>query len=260
MNCPYCNHDEAILYGSKLDLRYWRCRKCRKFFEDDNPIVDDGKPLPQTYSLGYVIGVLTGDGSLLRWRETRHYGANLREVAKSKATKHILRYRYGFQLGVKDEDFAIEFAKHLKNVTGKETHPYPITKKSRTTVNLKPVPYTYHGFKVQLRSKEWYYRIKPLQTDLDWIKAANKQVKLGFIRGMYDSEGGRFKSKYRTSIHLTSKDVRLVRLVRELLAEFGIQTHKINARKDGCFRLNFCRSEMVRLFDERIGFSIERKK
>jgi hypothetical protein len=221
------------------------------------PLQKEERSLSYNFSLGYVVGVLVGDGSLSKWKDYHYFGDKNKQVPKAKATKIVPRFRYGFQLQCKDEDFAKAFAEHFGGVTGKKATMYAIQSKLLTVIagNVLRKPYIFHGFKVQSISKEWHDKIKPLVTDLSWIHSCGQEVKIGYLRGFYDSEGGVDK---RPRVHLTNKNEALLILAKDLLAELGIMTHLYKI--GNMYRLWIHSKDNVRKFSELVSFSIQRKK
>ena len=261
MECKFCG-SVAIRLGTRKGKQKWQCKSCGKNFTFGEKRIKKEKPIEFNFSLGYVIGVLVGDGSLSKWKDYHYFDDKHRQVPKAKATKIVPRFRHGFQLQVKDEDFAVAFQDQLEKVTGKRACLCPIQGIGMTTRNMVPIPYTFHRFKVQLISKEWHDKIKPLLDDLLWINKSALEVKLGFLRGFFDSEGG-----YGSwgSIKLTNTNMNLLRVSKKLLNELNInctiyadknnskiyKTHKISI-----LRIPKCDSNR---FLETVGFSIKRK-
>lgn len=255
--CRWCGSTQVIRWGARGNKQKWRCKTCGRYFTHGKRSEKRERHLIFNYSLGYVIGVLVGDGSLSKWRDYHYFDDKFRQVPKSKATKIVPRYRYGVQLNVKDRDFAEAFAKHLKEVTGRDVSPYPITREDITEIagNVLSEPYTFHGYKVQQTNKKLYEKLTPLKEDLSWIRDINIEVKRGFLRGFFDSDGGASK---RPRVHLTNKKIKLLQLVKQLLSDFGI---KGNIYPNGSlFRLWIHSKENVKRFYNTIGFSINRKK
>jgi len=253
MKCKWCDSNEVIRYGGAGEKQLWRCKSCGRYFYFGLKREKTEKSLAFNYSLGYVVGVLVGDGSLSKWKDYHYFDDNFRQVPKSKATKIVTRFRHGFQLQCKDRDFAEEFAKHLQMVTGKKPCIYPIKCKAKTTKNLAPIPYTFHGFKVQLISKEWYHKLKPLREDLSWLKNSDTEVKRGFLRGFFDSEGGHDS---HGAVSLTNKNVGLLYLTKSLLSELNINS--VVYPKYKIPRLRIPKKDAGN-FLKTVGFSIERK-
>lgn len=257
MTCKVCGSEKVIRWGTRKNKQVWRCKSCGRYFTSGEKRKREERPIIFNYSLGYVVGVLVGDGSISRWRDYHYFDERGQQVPKAKATRIVPRFRYGFQLQCKDKDFAETFARHLQEVTGRDVSPYPIKHKPVTEMagNKLSKPYTFHGFRVQLTHKELYDKIKPLTEGLSWIKDADIEVRRGFLRGIVDSDGGVTK---RPRVHLTNKDVNLLHLVRSLLDELGIKGHI--CPMGTLFRLWIHSRENVKRFFKTIGFSIQRKK
>lgn len=203
------------------------------------------------YSLGYVIGVLNGDGSLFKGIDYHYFDHKSRQVVKAKAVRRVPRYRYTFALNVMDKDFADAFADHLQKLTGKRPCQW------MTKIG---------AFKVILISKEWYERLFPLKTDLEWIKTADVEVKKAFLRGMFDSDGCAWnrktehgRSNYGHRVSLAKSEAKL-KFCQELLTEFGVVSYIHPTPNENCSSLTFGNKQSIRLFRENIGFYIKRKR
>lgn len=260
LQCKWCRSGQIIRYGGKGNKQLWHCKSCRKSFYFGLKKEKKEKPLLFNYSLGYIIGVLVGDGSLSKWRDYHYFDDKFRQVPKSKATKIVPRYRYGLQLLVKDKDFAETFAKHLQIISGRNVSHYPVTCKEVTEIagNKLSKPYSFHGFRVQQTNKELYKKLLPLKEDLTWIYDANDDVKTGFLGGFFDSDGGTEKGRAR--ITLTKKDIKLLELTRSLLEEFEIYSNIYSCPSwKGISRIYITGLDTNK-FHNKIGFSIKRKK
>ena len=257
MECKWCKSEQVIRYGGKGNKQLWRCKLCGRSFYFGLKKEKEERPLIFNYSLGYVIGVLVGDGSLSKWRDYHYFDDKFRQVQKSKATKIVPRYRYGIQLLVKDRDFAETFAKRLQEITGRDVSPYPVTCKEVTEIagNKLSKPYSMHGFKVQQTNKNLYKKLLPLKEDLTWIMETDMEVINGFLMGLFDSDGGVTK---RPRVHLTNKDKNLLDLVKQLLRKYKIDAHIYPMGP--IFRLWIHSKENVKKFYDMISFSIKRKK
>ena len=260
MKCKWCGSDKVIRYGSRGMKQLWRCKSCKRYFYFGLKREKKKASLVFNYSLGYVIGVLMGDGSLSRWKDYHHFDEKGRQVPKSRAIRTVPRYRYGFQLQCKDEDFALTFAKHLQIVTNRKPCVYSISRRM-TVIAGNPLqrPYIFYGFAVRLTCKEWYFKLKPLIEDLSWIRNSNSELKKGFLRGLFDSDGSVIvrKGTCRAEITLTNKDEKLILLTRDLLKDLGINSHIY--RYPEILKLYIGTKEDVMKFYKIVGFSIKRK-
>jgi len=255
MECVQCGSNRTVRWGTRKNKQQWRCKSCEHYFTFGEKKPKENRPIVFNYSLGYVVGVLLGDGSLSRWKDYYYFDDSFQHVPKVKATKIVPRYRYGFQLTCVDKEFAVMFAKHLKATTGKKPCLYPISLKPVREIasNILSKPYVFHGFKVMLRSKEWYDKIKPLTVQLRWIKESDDQLKCGFLRGFFDSEGGWGSWG---AVNLTNKNPEFLNLSKDLLAELCISSVIYSKRKMPLLRI--LKKEAPK-FLKIIGFSIERK-
>jgi hypothetical protein len=261
--CQRCGFSRVIRWGTRKGKQIWRCQSCGKYFTFGEKRKTEEKIITPDYSLGYVIGVLMGDGSLSTWKDYHYFDDNFQQVRKAKATKIVLRFRYGFQLQVQDKDFAEEFAKHLSRISGRKVAPYEVSRPPVTEIagNKLAEPYEFRGYKVQMTHKGLYQQIKPLLQNLTWMRPSNIEVKKGFLRGLFDSEGGVSLAvgvyTCRAHIHLTNTNVALLLLTKDLLKEFGINSYIQTMPKIS--RLWIKRKDDAEKFYRIIGFSINRK-
>lgn len=120
-----------------------------------------------TPNLGYIVGVLLGDG-------------------------YFDRGKYGVLLETIDEKFALRFAKSLKEWSGFHVSWREFIRRYR---NRSPKArckkkYDSQMFKTAIWSKEAYYFLKKILTDwFSWVKNADRETKLAVIKGFYDSDG-----------------------------------------------------------------------
>jgi len=250
-----------IRYGGPGTNQTWKCKKCGKHKNHGKKIPKKQAKLEYNYSLGYIIGVILGDGSMGKSKDYWYFNDKNQQVPKAQATRIIPRYRHLFQLQVIDKDFTEEYAKHIKILMGKTTKPYLIKNKPVTEIagNKLKKPYSPTIYKVQFSSEEWYHILKPLLENFDWLKNANREVKRGFLVGLYDSEGGAHPEKYRIRVHLTNKNRDLLELVRGLLKEYEIESG-IYLNSQNIYRLSFGKRAHVNIFANNLGFSIKRKQ
>lgn len=185
--------------------------------------------------LGYIRGVLIGDGYV---------------SIKRSGTKGYVG------LEVKDKDFAQTFCDRLEKWSGM---------KARFSFNKNKGLYTVKLF--SLRAAEF---LKDFNI-LDLINA-NEEVKVNFLRGIFDSEGnvsGSNLNMPRRStrfVALYNTDEELIRLVKVLLESLGIKVQHIDKRIKSGFtehtvelRLRIGGKRNLEMFKNKIGFSIERK-
>ncbi|MBI2547328.1 MAG: hypothetical protein HYW23_02670 [Candidatus Aenigmarchaeota archaeon] len=184
--------------------------------------------------LGYIRGVLMGDGYV---------------SIKAKGTKGQIG------LEVKDKDFAQTFHNQLEKWSGLKAQFDFNENKGLYTVQL-----------YSLRAAEFLKEF-----DISDLVNANEEIKVNFLRGMFDSEGnvsGSNLNTPRTStrfVALFNTDEELIRLVKVLLEAVGIKVQNIDKKIGGftghtvCFRLRIGSKINLEMFKNKIGFSIARK-
>lgn len=206
--------------------------------------------LNPTYELGYVLGVVYGDGYYTYRKDTKAYMIGLNAT---------------------DKEFVEYFTLQLCKVLERKTHIL-ISKLQPKAPNRKLQHTTIIG------SKKLVLFIKSLNIrQLEERIEATEECKIGFIRGFFDSEGsihltscehsGRKTPKWlKISISNTNKE--LLEMIQHFFTSLSIKTFRINEmnmenrwNKKPLYRLSFSSSkENLTLFINRIGTRINRKK
>ena len=187
-----------------------------------------------TRDLGYVYGVLKGDG---------YY----RIVVKPQRTSAEAL------LKVKHYGFAKEFESRIKKWAG-----------------VSPKFYKKHDeFYVVLYSIDAVKIIESIS--FEKIRKASKKIKAEFLKGLYDSDGGvtgtNLDNRSNTCrwIHFSNRDKEIIRVVGDILKEFKID-HKIRSRVHSGFNSKKLQYELLifglqnfEKFYKNIGFAINDK-
>ncbi len=191
-----------------------------------------------TPSKGYLLGVLCGDGSI--WQH-------------SCGSWYI-------GLSVSDLDFARAFAAALEEVYG--VAPKVASRKHKAS-NGALVHTVQKGSSVvcldllalmdgKCRTEDW---LVP-----ECVKEANDDVKVAFVRGFFDSEGG-LTGGASFQIVAWSRNEFGIRGVSEIAESLGVSTKVYTCMKrDLPYYALAIRAGSRRLFFEKVGFSIARKQ
>jgi len=218
----------------KSTLHYWRYGIYR-------PPSARWTPEPSK-ELAYVLGVLYGDGYIVR-----EHG-----------------YHYDVELLVKDYGFAEVFSRNIAKVLNKR---FRKPKRWGRSHNL---------WRVYYRSKAFYqwFREQNLNTLKQYIEYDRGAVK-HFLRGLYDSEGYNYRCR---KIFLYNNDLKLLNYIQQLLKKyFGIRAigpylvvkaGSIIIRRDGerikanhnNYYIAISRKRDVQVFLSQVGFSIREKQ
>ena len=195
----------------------------------------------------FIMGVLCGDGSIYK------------QLVKWKGYEY---FSYGVALSSIDKDFVHEFKRAIKKVYGitVKTHIIP--------GGIEKVPSGYSECKDKFIAKvSWKKVYEDLirygnfetyswRVPLEIIKG-RKELVACFLRGFFDSEGS-VDVKNR-SIEVTSCNKHGLENIQELLKKFKILA-TLGLSNKGLFRLRFSFSVYLKIFKEKINFSIERKR
>ena len=188
-----------------------------------------------TPALGYVIGTVLGDGST------------------STGSDH----NYLIKLRVKDRDFAEAFAEAIGEVLNR---PPP-----NVHLNRRTMAWHTSVSSVLLQN----FLRQPITILQDSVKHCSKCSR-AFLRGLFDSEG----SIFRRQLTASNGDVELLNLAMDCLRRLGIEAtgpHPIRRKnetvviKGKVWHRNldlyylYVRTNSLRTFAERVGFSIGRK-
>jgi intein-encoded DNA endonuclease-like protein len=180
--------------------------------------------------IAYLAGVVHSDGWLTRYKRT-----------------------YYITLQTTDEDFALEFKRAIKAVTGRDVKIY--RKKRRWHIRNgvvfidKKTPLV-----VQICSRELY---EILSNPEEFIAKSPED----YIRGFADGDGTIFRDNDKYSrIRLYNKNLERLERIRELLSKIGIDSHIRAINKGALYALEISKQLAIKKFMECIGFSIRRKQ
>jgi len=186
-----------------------------------------------TPELGYILGVIHGDGYLVIKRTKGRVG-----------------------LEVIDKDFAQNFHNQLEKWSGLEFSFYFNKNKGLYTAVL-----------YSLRAARFLKDFNIYN-----LVDADNEIKANFLRGLFDSEGNVSASNLETPktatrfISFFNNDKKLIDLTKTLLESLGIKVQNVDKRVGGGFkettinfRLRIGGFNNLELFRNKIGFSIERK-
>lgn len=146
------------------------------------------KKLPDeiTEDLAYIFGVYLGDGSVFRNEEM---------------------YSYGFQLQVKDYEFACSVRDVLKRL------------------GLNPKLYEYKLYRVFCYSKQLYERLT--QTPIDEPLRWSPDLQGAFVRGLYESEGCIYFNGYSWYVHVVcNTNTKLMDVVESILCQHNFDVKR----------------------------------
>ncbi len=178
-----------------------------------------------TPELAYILGVMFGDGSV--------YG-------KDKVIR----------LGVKDKDFRDVFASVLESWSKKK--PYTTHYLNRGRVHHQCILWSKDAgtFLDSVRKRG---RVPPTIINSD-----NELLKIMFVRGFADSEGGVMNN----SIGVFNKNLVVLRDIRKILIELGFDSNHLGIKcdKKGVYCLLITTRQNLKIFEEKIKFSIARKQ
>lgn len=187
--------------------------------------------LEPSFSLGYTIGVVFGDGNLSSWKERN--GAE----------------HFYVRLKAKDKDFVEFFEKHINLIGGHCTTFFDKRGFYNATVHSKSL----HIFLKNFPTTE--------------ALKMSKDMKRGFLMGIFDSEGTITKRKNCNGhqIKIINKNEQLIDVCKRLLEEFGIKANKYKVggssfNPNGTYYNLYIKAESLTNFFVNLGFSIKRKQ
>lgn len=161
-------------------------------------------------ALGYVLGVLLGDGSVY--------------VRKRKSGKRT----YCVQLGVKDKEFAEKFATALKKIGLNSSVPHLKSDGS------------YQAQAVSRNFCEWYKSLCSENglPDLNKIRSVIKKFDSQFVCGFYESEGSIGFHKFgKLRMRMGNRRRELLLMVQDILKCYGVKSHLCGPGKCNYFDL-----------------------
>jgi len=155
----------------------------------------------QPKGLGYVLGVLVGDGSL---------------------NKH--KSHFSVLLGTTDKNFANQFSFFLKKLTDSKIQRFY----SRTSKKYKGKIIHSNVVVVKAYSKNLYNYLYNFKNDTNYLQSfletQNNEMKLYFLIGFFDSEGSvsNYKKGY-FAVSLTNSNLKLLKICENIFNIFNIQ-------------------------------------
>jgi intein-encoded DNA endonuclease-like protein len=196
--------------------------------------------------LGYIIGVLLGDGYL-------HYNGSSGIIG----------------LGTKDKDFADFFAKQLEKWSGKKPKRYEEMGRFFKSVNGK-IYKSKKKYIVNLCSTSAYEFLKEklgiikvgnknVPTNLNWIYSTPKEFKRMVLKGLWDSEGHIDIKDH--SIGFSNTNLEIIELYENLCKDLNLPTHRQYFPNAGAeYRVLIIGIKNLLKFQKQIGITIKRKR
>jgi intein-encoded DNA endonuclease-like protein len=187
--------------------------------------------LKPSEDLAYVIGAMLGDGYP-------------RKKSRNKKDHYIIR------LGVKDKEFAEEFARRLAKVLGRPPIKVRYERSARRYI-------------VEVESKTLYELLRPVN-----LKRLRKYIEhckrcmAAFLRGFADSEGNVGVEGF---IRIYNTNYELLKYVKKLLRKLGIECtgpkphRKGDTTRKDCYYIRV-RASSNATFYRYVGFTIKRKQ
>jgi len=184
--------------------------------------------------LAYLVGVALGDGSIIYDEKTG---------------------TYRFTLGTIDEDFA----KYVYDTIVKWCGLKPLMTYAKGSKKVFPngvLSKTKSRFVVTLNSRDAVRILKEYANDYSWIFNQPREIKIAFIKGLWDSEG-----TVSNIISWCNSDKKLVKTYKILLLDaLGIEA-KIRKRKGReLYDVYFHKAKYIYAFYKEVGITIERKR
>jgi hypothetical protein len=198
--------------------------------------------LKPTEDLGYLCGLIIGDGWLVH---------------------NVKAHAYGVGLESSDEVLIQQFAHTIKSVF--PSLNIQIYERTRLR-KLKNYRWNTPTKTVIVQSKVLYEALKPYkQKDFHWAIPeflATKESIIGFLQGIYDAEGSVGKQKNKktvSSIVLSSKHLSNLLQIRTVLLQFGISSRLYRHSNHEGWELRISSKNNMEKFKSALGFRLKRK-
>ena len=193
--CPHC--------GTGRQYAPWAADQFSEYCPGC-PRYKPGRTLPDNFDGGYVLGVMLGDGTMVKGQCGTGTG-------------------YGLKLAVTSKAFAMKFQEHLSNLIGRKPWYFVQEFDSKGSPEIQMPAQHCVRHVVGVWSREWYDILFPFKKDriFDGILGKSEEFRRGFFQGMLDSEGYVSPSGY---IDIANKDMNLLWLVRDVLASLGYRS------------------------------------
>jgi len=197
-------------------------------------------PLNPTKELGYLCGVMLGDGYLA-------YG----------------NHNYWLRLDTPDKELINEFIKAINQISPKLRPHIQQRQKTRTFPNgyLCDKPY----FRLSFNSKILYEALRPYKQkgylwQIPQFLTTNESL-IGFLQGIWDSEGTiNIQSNSGNEISMSSKYKSNLEQVKKLLAKFNVQGRIYHVKTQGRYDLRIKGYWNLLSFQKQINFRIPQKR
>ena len=194
--------------------------------------------------LSYVIGAILGDGDIRKTKANNKHGS-----------------AYGICLRVKDRDF-VEKVDESVCLIKKRENPYPIKEERDSKTAFGKGTH----FRLDFYSKEIYKILENKNTALE----VARKFPTDFIRGFADAEGsvhhGIRKSRrlLERKIQIRNTNLGILTYISKELRKLGIKSEIPSPTYSPigtcpCYNLVIGRNKSLVLFQQKIGFAIERK-
>jgi len=178
-----------------------------------------------TSELAYILGVMFGDG----------YCSGVCQI----------------KLGVIDKDFRDYFSQVINRWLGIAPKLHEYRRRGR-------LYYEAHFNSIDVRDFIYEF-LRKEKIPEEIIQSKNEMIKCMFIRGFFDSEGSVIMNKLRT-VKAANKNLDVLKSIKEMLIRIGFNPERIVGYRNPNGVHAICLyGDNIKLFKEKIGFSIKRK-
>lgn len=237
-----CDHSTILRYMKKLNVSSRNHKEAARFV--DSCFKPREINLYPTQSVGYLCGLILGDGFIIKTK----------------------RRNYWICLETTKLDFR-DFFKEAVKVAFPNLHCYLSERVKKRKFPNGSVR-TNLTYLVRVDSKQLYQALCPYKRkDHHWTVPrflSTKKSKIGFLKGIYDAEGGVAKkfinNKGNGTIGLGSKHKQNLIPVAKLLKNLDIESRMYKDKASNCYRLCIIRKKSKILFKKLINFRLEHKR
>lgn len=202
VTCPRCGKKRLYNKTQAAAMAHGYCGDCRPYFDRHYDLT-----IPDTWSGGYVMAVMIGDGTLIYSYRGKHG-----------------RLPCGIRLEVTSFAFAQKFLENVTALTGKTTNIHKKQRLMKANPKISMPETLLTLYTVDISGRELHETIAQVKKGrrFELLQPLSREFKDGFLQGLLDAEGYIRGETGRT--RFANKDRGLLGVAQRMLAEKGVKS------------------------------------